>query len=182
LQHRASFVQERATGLCQLTDFAVRLSRRKRAHLQDRESDDLTAVERREFQRRARDVLGLGDGNKVAKMPQFHSRFHITFWYAQATNIVFHNGVVLGRSLFREKKGTYDQNLEATERKQVRMPDIDKVVVVTGASSGIGESTARLLARYGAKVVLGARRKDRLDAAVKEISAAGVRPSVSPST
>jgi Short-chain alcohol dehydrogenase of unknown specificity len=53
------------------------------------------------------------------------------------------------------------------------MADIDKVVVVTGASSGIGESTAKLLARHGAKVVLGARRKDRLDAAVKEISAAG---------
>jgi len=49
----------------------------------------------------------------------------------------------------------------------------DKVVVITGASSGIGESTATLLARHGAKVVLGARRKDRLDAAVKEISAAG---------
>ena len=65
------------------------------------------------------------------------------------------------------------RTIEATERKQVRMPDIDKVVVVTGASSGIGESTARLLARHGAKVVLGARRKDRLDAAAKEISAAG---------
>jgi NADP-dependent 3-hydroxy acid dehydrogenase YdfG len=50
---------------------------------------------------------------------------------------------------------------------------VDKVVVITGASSGIGESTAKLLARGGAKVVLGARRKDRLDAAVKEISAAG---------
>ncbi len=49
----------------------------------------------------------------------------------------------------------------------------DKVVVITGASSGIGESTAKLLARHGAKVVLGARRKDRLDAAVKEISTAG---------
>jgi NADP-dependent 3-hydroxy acid dehydrogenase YdfG len=49
----------------------------------------------------------------------------------------------------------------------------DKVVVITGASSGIGESTAKLLARRGAKVILGARRKDRLDAAVKEISAAG---------
>jgi NADP-dependent 3-hydroxy acid dehydrogenase YdfG len=49
----------------------------------------------------------------------------------------------------------------------------DKVVVITGASSGIGESTAKLLARHGANVVLGARRKDRLDAAVKEISAAG---------
>ena len=49
----------------------------------------------------------------------------------------------------------------------------DKVVVITGASSGIGESTAKLLAQHGAQVVLGARRKDRLDAAVKEISAAG---------
>jgi len=47
----------------------------------------------------------------------------------------------------------------------------DKVVVITGASSGIGASTAKLLARHGAKVVLGARRKDRLDAIVKEISA-----------
>jgi NADP-dependent 3-hydroxy acid dehydrogenase YdfG len=36
------------------------------------------------------------------------------------------------------------RTLEATERKQVMTPDIDKVVVVTGASSGIGESTAKL--------------------------------------
>ena len=79
--------------------------------------------------------------------------------------------MVLGRSLFTEEKGTYDPN--PTETRQIMMPDIDKVVVVTGASSGIGESTAKLLARHGAKVVLGARRKDRLDAAVKEISAAG---------
>ena len=49
----------------------------------------------------------------------------------------------------------------------------DKVVVITGASSGLGESTARLLAHHGAKVVLGARRKDRIDAVVKEISTAG---------
>ena len=49
----------------------------------------------------------------------------------------------------------------------------DKVVVITGASSGIGASTAQLLARYGAHVVLAARRKDRLDAAVQEIVAAG---------
>src|SRR5437879_5681070 len=53
------------------------------------------------------------------------------------------------------------------------MYEIDKEAMATVASSGIGESTARLLARYGAKVVLGARRKDRLDAAAKEISAAG---------
>ena len=49
----------------------------------------------------------------------------------------------------------------------------DRVVVITGASSGIGETTAKLLAGYGAKVVLGARRKDRIDAVVQEISAAG---------
>jgi len=48
-----------------------------------------------------------------------------------------------------------------------------KVIVITGASSGLGESTARHLARLGATVVLGARRKDRLDAIVKAIQADG---------
>ena len=48
-----------------------------------------------------------------------------------------------------------------------------KVVVITGASSGLGESTARHLAILGATVVLGARRHSRLDAIVKEIEAEG---------
>ena len=40
----------------------------------------------------------------------------------------------------------------------------DKVVVITGASRGIGEATTILLAERGAKVVLGARGPDRLEA------------------
>lgn len=56
----------------------------------------------------------------------------------------------------------------------MKTPNVtDKVVVITGASSGIGESTAKLLACRGAKVVLGARRKDRIDSVVKEISDSG---------
>ncbi len=48
-----------------------------------------------------------------------------------------------------------------------------KVIAITGASSGIGETTARFLATKGAKVVLGARRTDKLDTIVAEIQAAG---------
>ncbi|SDG31575.1 SDR family oxidoreductase [Phytopseudomonas seleniipraecipitans] len=49
----------------------------------------------------------------------------------------------------------------------------EKVVLITGASSGIGEGCARLLAEKGARVVLGARRVERLQQLVKEIQAAG---------
>ena len=50
---------------------------------------------------------------------------------------------------------------------------VGKVVVITGASSGMGEAAARHLASQGAKVVLGARRTERLNALVNEIEAAG---------
>jgi NADP-dependent 3-hydroxy acid dehydrogenase YdfG len=50
-----------------------------------------------------------------------------------------------------------------------------KVVAITGASSGIGEATARLLAERGAAVVLGARRTDRLDEVAGQIRVSGGR-------
>lgn len=48
-----------------------------------------------------------------------------------------------------------------------------KVVVITGASSGIGEATAKLLAANGAMVMLGARREDRLYKIADEINVKG---------
>lgn len=49
----------------------------------------------------------------------------------------------------------------------------NKVVVITRASSGLGEATARHLAERGAIVVLGARRADRIKALANELTAKG---------
>jgi len=49
----------------------------------------------------------------------------------------------------------------------------DKVILITGASSGIGEATARLLAERGATVLLGARRTERLSVIADDIRALG---------
>jgi NADP-dependent 3-hydroxy acid dehydrogenase YdfG len=48
-----------------------------------------------------------------------------------------------------------------------------KVVVITGASSGLGEATARLLSAQGASIVLGARRIDRIQALADELTGSG---------
>ncbi|HEY2026215.1 MAG TPA: SDR family oxidoreductase, partial [Gemmatimonadaceae bacterium] len=50
-----------------------------------------------------------------------------------------------------------------------------KVVVITGASSGLGEATARHLAGLGATVVLGARRLDRLQSLADELTSKGAK-------
>jgi NADP-dependent 3-hydroxy acid dehydrogenase YdfG len=52
-----------------------------------------------------------------------------------------------------------------------------KVIVITGASSGLGEATARYLSQRGATVVLGARRIERLQTLVDEITRAGGKAS-----
>ena len=51
----------------------------------------------------------------------------------------------------------------------------DKVIIITGANSGVGAAAAKLLASKGAKVVIAARRKDKLDAVADEIKAALIR-------
>jgi NADP-dependent 3-hydroxy acid dehydrogenase YdfG len=48
-----------------------------------------------------------------------------------------------------------------------------KVVVITGASSGLGEATARLLSAQGASVVLGARRVGRIQSLADELTGSG---------
>lgn len=59
-------------------------------------------------------------------------------------------------------------------------PLSEQVVVLTGASSGIGRATAVALGKHGAAVVLAARAEDELTAAADEVTAAGGRPLVVP--
>src|SRR5699024_10495832 len=58
------------------------------------------------------------------------------------------------------------------------IPENQKVAVVTGASSGIGAASARLLANDGWHVVVAARRKDKLDALAEEIGGTAVELDV----
>jgi NADP-dependent 3-hydroxy acid dehydrogenase YdfG len=63
--------------------------------------------------------------------------------------------------------------ISGTSQKQRNIMIKDKVIIITGASSGIGEATAKLLASKGAKVVLGARREENLKRIANEIRQSG---------
>ncbi|HEY6875069.1 MAG TPA: SDR family oxidoreductase [Candidatus Dormibacteraeota bacterium] len=69
---------------------------------------------------------------------------------------------------------------EALTERNLRSALEDRVVVVTGASSGIGRATASLVARHGARVVLVSRTREKLDELKAEIEAAGGRAFVHP--
>ena len=62
---------------------------------------------------------------------------------------------------------------EVPTERNLRQALQDRVVVVTGASSGIGRATAQLLASHGARVILVSRTRDKLDALKGEIEGAG---------
>ena len=69
---------------------------------------------------------------------------------------------------------------EAMTQKNLRNALEDRIVVVTGASSGIGRATALLLASHGARVMLVSRTREKLDALKQEIEQAGGRAWVYP--
>jgi len=69
---------------------------------------------------------------------------------------------------------------EVPTERNLRRALQDRVVVVTGASSGIGRASALLLARHGAKVMLVSRTKEKLDALRKEVEHEGGRAFVYP--
>jgi NAD(P)-dependent dehydrogenase (short-subunit alcohol dehydrogenase family) len=69
---------------------------------------------------------------------------------------------------------------EALTERNLRTALQDRVVLVTGASSGIGRATAELAGRHGAKVLLVSRTKEKLDALKGEIESGGGRAYVYP--
>src|SRR5260370_21214970 len=64
-------------------------------------------------------------------------------------------------------------NGSSAERQSMSTNIQGKVVVITGASSGLGEATARHLSAQGATVVLGARRADRIQSLADELTSSG---------
>jgi NADP-dependent 3-hydroxy acid dehydrogenase YdfG len=84
-------------------------------------------------------------------------------------------GMLMSVTDFTSGRG--DARVGATGRENPVSGIEGKVVVVTGASSGIGAATALLLAERGARLVLGARRSDRLEALAARIAEVGREPA-----
>jgi NADP-dependent 3-hydroxy acid dehydrogenase YdfG len=74
---------------------------------------------------------------------------------------------------FRKQTSKVLDGLPAKGRSIMSNNIEGKVVVITGASSGLGEATARLLSAQGASVVLGARRVDRIHSLADELTSNG---------
>jgi short-subunit dehydrogenase len=83
-----------------------------------------------------------------------------------------------GETISEIASGTNKNALAMTEEGKNQMEIKNKVAIVTGSSSGIGEAVAREFGREGAKVVLAARRVDKLQALAQEINSMGAETLV----
>jgi short-subunit dehydrogenase len=94
-----------------------------------------------------------------------------------SSSVTIDRAIVLPTSTARRRGGCYAIRIMKTfTPKKLK----DQVIVITGASSGIGLATARMAAKHGARVVMAARNADDLNSAAEEIKANGGRAHAVP--